>query len=141
MSWLKKHKGAIFWVAAIAYMAFIFYLSSRPAPELARRIPIIYKLKIVHMAEYGLLSILFFFALKETSAARSLEAAYFAVVAVFLYGAIDELHQVFVPMRSASLVDIVANCIGATVAQWGLLSYTKQRERVTDQTAPHQAPG
>jgi VanZ family protein len=114
-------RGIAYWTAAILYMALIFYLSSRPAPELAKEIPIIYKLKIVHIVEYGVLSTLLFFAARETTELSQTEAASFAVAMVLLYGATDELHQVFVPMRSASVADIIANCVGATMAQAGIL--------------------
>ncbi len=101
-------------------MALIFYLSSHPAPELSGTLPIFLRLKLIHIIEYGILSFILFFAVRETTPLKRSEAAAFAVVAVLLYGATDELHQVFVPMRSASLVDVFANCVGAALAQLGI---------------------
>jgi len=116
---LKNPKAILLWVMTFAYMAFIFYLSSRPALEAARRFPIIYQLKLVHMLEYGILSALLFFSARESGVKNVYEAAAFAIVAALLYGTIDEFHQIFVPGRTAKLMDIVANGIGAAVVQAG----------------------
>lgn len=108
------------WIPAIFYMAFIFYLSSRPAPEELRLFPIIAKLKLVHMIEYGMLFLLFRYALLRTSKYNWFEIFALAISMTVLFGLIDELHQVFVPSRTASLVDVVADGAGAAFAQIGL---------------------
>ena len=37
-----------------------------------------------------------------------------------LYGLTDEIHQSFVPYRSATVIDLVKDCIGVLVASWVL---------------------
>jgi VanZ family protein len=40
------------------------------------------------------------------------------VLATSVYGATDELHQLFVPQRSTELSDVVADSLGAALAAW-----------------------
>ncbi len=47
----------------------------------------------------------------------------FTFIVVAIYGATDEVHQYFVPQRSASLFDWFADCLGAIV----YLSYDRLR--------------
>jgi len=113
------------WIAALAYMALIFYLSSMPAPDITREVPIIYRIKLVHIVEYGILGALLFLAARETMSMGPVGAAVFAVLAASAYGISDEVHQLFVPMRSASAVDVIADALGAALAQLGLLKLKK----------------
>lgn len=113
-------KAILFWLAAILYMAFIFYLSSHPVLDITRRFPIIYKLKVIHMVEFGFLSFLFFFAIFESGPVKIPEAIAFAVTATLLYSATDEFHQIFVPTRTARYADIIANGVGAALTQAGI---------------------
>jgi VanZ family protein len=43
------------------------------------------------------------------------------LVICFTYGAFDEIHQIFIPNRSAELLDWIADILGATSG--GLLAY------------------
>jgi VanZ family protein len=104
-------------------MALIFYLSSQPAPEQLRRFPIIAKLKLVHMLEYGIMYYLFWFAIYKTTAYNKMEMFMLAFMLTVLYGLIDELHQVFVPERTARLIDAFANGVGACLAEIGRLKF------------------
>jgi VanZ family protein len=101
-------------------MALIFYMSSRPAPNELRCIPIIAKLKIVHMIEYGILFLLTWFALIKTTVYNELEAFALALMVTILYGLTDEFHQIFVVGRTASLMDVVADGVGGILAQTGI---------------------
>lgn len=105
------------------YMALIFYMSSRPAPESVKWLPIIAKLKLVHIIEYGILYCLFFFAVRKTTDYSYIEAVALAFALTFLYGLTDELHQVFIVGRTASLVDAAANGVGAILAQAVIIRY------------------
>ena len=125
MNGSNKYRTPLLWLAAILYMALIFYLSSRPSPEIARSLPIFFKLKLIHMIEFGFLSFLFFFAVRGSGPFKLLECVSFAIVATLLYGAIDEFHQVFVPSRTASLADLFANGVGAGIVQAGLFLQLK----------------
>ena len=56
-----------------------------------------------------------------------------SMIIVVLYGVSDEVHQMFVPGRTAALDDVVADTIGAVVGTgacwaWGILSSTPRDE-------------
>ena len=110
-------KKILVWLPAVLYMALIFYLSSRPAPPAAKELPIILQMKVVHLFEYGFLSLLFYWALANTTGLSQARCFLWAVVLTVLYGVTDEIHQLFVPTRTASFWDLVANFIGASLTQ------------------------
>lgn len=116
-----------YWIPAILYMTFIFCLSSRPAAEIVKCLPIILGLKIVHMIEYGMLFYLIRFATIRTTSFKGWGIFLFSLALTILYSLSDEFHQMFVPSRSASLVDVLANGVGAALVQCGINLRTKLR--------------
>ncbi len=108
-------------------MLLIFWLSSFPAPERIKDLPIIYEIKPVHIVEYGLMSFLFWFALAKTTSLKPGEVAFLAIMLTILYGAIDELHQAFVPFRTGSNIDIIADGAGAGIVQGAILFFSRKR--------------
>lgn len=97
--------GRLFWiVAALCYMGTIFYLSSGPIPVPARLARADW---LLHGLEYFLLGWLWSRALPG----RSGRLLGFAIA--LLWGASDELHQLFVPLRGASWHDLAADGVGA----------------------------
>ena len=109
-----------YWIPATLYMALIFWLSSRPSPEELRIIPLIARLKIVHMIEYGMLYYFVWHALRATSTYRPVEILILAFFIVVLYGLTDEFHQIFVAGRTARLIDVVADGIGGIITAFVL---------------------
>jgi VanZ family protein len=106
------------WLPAVAWAAVIFALSSRPrlpAPDIANFD------KAAHFGAYGLLGALLAFA-----AARSGLPPLVALVLGVLYGATDEIHQMYVPGRSPDLLDWCADAAGVITA---VLLYTRWRLR------------
>ncbi|MBM7577927.1 VanZ family protein [Jeotgalibacillus terrae] len=65
----------------------------------------------LHLIEFGILHFLFILALlihgKLTVATHTLAAVFAA-----FYGFVDEIHQAFVPYRSATIIDAVKDIIG-----------------------------
>jgi len=109
-----------YWLPAIFYMAFIFWLSSRPSPEELKMIPIIAKLKLVHIIEYGILYYLLWFAVGKTTSYGWFEIFILALFLTVLYGLTDEFHQIFVQGRTARLEDVAADGVGALLTQFGI---------------------
>lgn len=72
--------------------------------------------KIAHFSAYAILAAL---SLRATLTPTRLATALAVVTAVSVLGAIDEWHQSFIPGRSMSFADWVADTAGATV---GVLS-------------------
>lgn len=98
------HKAKIDFLLVIAYMTLIFYLSSIPLefPEIINELdPTKFSL---HLAEYTILGFLLFNAKKNFN---------FSFLVSSLYGLSDEVHQYFVPYRTFSLFDLLADMIGS----------------------------
>jgi len=110
------------WVVLGGYMACIFALSSIPGQDLPS---VRVSDKLIHIGEYGLLGLLVCRALTAhlTTWPRSRIALLSLLVAI-CYGATDELHQLFVPARSAELADVAADGVGVMLAVWGWLKLT-----------------
>lgn len=90
------------------YAALIFYLSSQPIPEEAPLPSFPGSDKLIHWTEYFLFGLL---ALKACSP----KSGRGVVVVVFIsigYAASDELHQLFVPTRVASIFDWGVDSLG-----------------------------
>ena len=112
---------AVRWLLLIGLCGLIFWQSSGPLPA---QTPTLTGLdKIAHVGAYALLAWLAArafatLALKPSAGWVPWAAALFAA----LYGLSDELHQSFVPGRSAEAWDLVADTIGAAI---GALFYRR----------------
>lgn len=120
MDWLfpSKHKNFFYyWFPIIIYCTAIFIQSSRSAPESIPAIP--YLDKLLHAGAYSLLSALFFRAYRTTRLkAYPARLALFSIFSAGLYGLSDEAHQYFVPERSAQLMDVFADFLGAFIGAY-----------------------
>ena len=90
----------------LLYAVGIGYLSSRPL-EVAQEAGVYHLDKLFHAVEFGL-----FLFLAWRATGKRLIAAWILTVA---FAASDEVHQAFVPMRDASLFDVLADVLGATL--------------------------
>lgn len=100
------------WLPAVAWAALIFHLSNGPTgPEPSWWFP--QADKVIHAGLFGILALLLFFALRQAPAWRPSRAAAFAFLLAVLYGASDEVHQLFTPKRSSDLLDVAADATGA----------------------------
>lgn len=106
------------WLPVALDAALIFYLSS--IPQLPSP-PGPFSDKHFHFASYALFATLLVRAL-SSARLRNINAR-IAIVAILLatvYGATDEIHQIFVPGRTAAFDDLAADALGA-IAAGGLL--------------------
>lgn len=102
------------WAPPVAYMALIFAVSSIAIDVPHLTFP--FRDKLVHTLEYGVLGFLVARAAAITWPTRSLvRIAAFAILIATTFGVSDEVHQSFVPGRSAELLDAVADFVGATL--------------------------
>jgi VanZ family protein len=108
-----RHKIFLrYWFPVIVYCALIFFQSSRPAPESIPAIP--YLDKLLHVGAYALLGVLFFRAYRTTPLKDyPARLALFSILSAGLYGISDEVHQYFVPSRSAEVMDAFADFLGS----------------------------
>jgi VanZ family protein len=104
-------RSLLWLLPAIAYAALIFYLSSlpHPLPLLTRRLSD----KLLHVIEYAAFAVVASWGLSHLMAVP--RAARWAALIGSLYGVTDELHQRFVPHRSADVADWAADTIGAVL--------------------------
>jgi VanZ family protein len=118
--WLRS-LPPLFWAAAI------FYLSSQSRP-LGRRWPSLPS-ALAHVFEFAVLAALLHRAL-ATDPQRRQRAVAPAFVLTALYAASDEVHQLFVPERTASLaeygLDLLGTLAGLSVRQWWVQRHRKE---------------
>jgi len=107
------------WPLALLWAAAIFYLSSQSRP-LGRRWPSLPS-ALAHVFEFAVLAALLHRALAAEPQRRQRAVAP-AFVLTALYAASDEVHQLFVPERTASLaeygLDLLGTSLGLGVSQW-----------------------
>lgn len=115
LSGMKWH----YWFITAIYCAGIFYLSSKPHIDTPSLFHFPGADKIVHGLEYGVLA-----ALVAVGIRRSNESVPPAIqlwlpwAASAFYGMTDEFHQSFVPDRSCSIADWLADAAGAGLICW-----------------------
>lgn len=107
------------WLPAVAWAAVIFVGSSFPGSAVPGGLSV-----YGHLSEYAILATLVLLAEKHRGIGS---AALIALGAVALYGFSDEVHQLFVPLRSADPLDWLTDMAGAGIAvaawlAWGRLS-------------------
>lgn len=112
-------KRVFFLLPALLYMGLIFWMSSRPAPESLQTWPILWGMKAVHLVEYAILCLLWLWGLARATRWPFRRVALLAVLLTFLWGVSDELHQSFVPGRTARVTDAATNLVAALLAAGG----------------------
>jgi VanZ family protein len=112
------------WLPPLVYMAAIFHFSSesQPLPMLTEHVWD----KLLHTVEYVGLAILVFRAL-DGEGLRSWRAAILTVVFVSAYGASDEWHQAFVPMRQSDVQDWMTDTLAGAIGAAAASPFTRRR--------------
>lgn len=136
-----KHRDRLFFVPAILWMLLIFFFSAMPEriseeqsdyvslrlqriivrtlngegkealeewQELEEEVQFFPVRKAAHFFEYTVLCVLLYIALAGRRWARTL-----AFIGAVLYACSDEFHQLFVPGREGTVVDVTIDCGGA----------------------------
>ena len=110
----SRHAAPVWFLPMFAWMGLIFTLSSRqqfPSPGGWRDDVLAV---LAHLFLFGTLAILMLIAVSRMGPV-TWRTATGVVVAVMIYGVSDEVHQSFVPGRTASVFDVVVDTIGASV--------------------------
>ncbi len=108
---LEKHHR-IAWILSISTMVFIFYMSSLTSITVLSNLP--YRAELYHFGIYCVLTLFMMIALSEGGVKKHLFI--WAITISFIYALSDELHQLFVPGRFASITDVVLDAMGITKA-------------------------
>jgi VanZ family protein len=117
---INRGTAATLWLVTIGYMGIIFYLSSRQHfgfPPLPTHFD-----KIIHMCIYMPLAFLMFHAMDKSGLRKNIFLI--AFIAASIYGITDEIHQLAVPGRDASVGDVLADSVGAFLGSMGA-SFTR----------------
>jgi len=93
------------------WVALTLTLTSIPHPEFGSSFPAADK--IAHFGFYGVAGFLFVLWRRETGAGAAAAVIWAAIFAALL-GAVDEVHQQWIPGRSMELLDWVADVAGGT---------------------------
>ena len=113
---------------AVGWMAYLFYLSSLPPENLPeQQVGALSKFVglrdvVGHFALYGILGSLLWLTVWSWvgQTATRLKAMVLTLLLGVLYGVSDEMHQLFTPGRSASLLDVGVDSAGVllSVSLW-----------------------
>jgi VanZ family protein len=108
----KLNKFFIYWFPILLYCLLIFIQSSHPSPDITPHWP--FMDKVLHFAAYALLGALFLRAFNTTRIKQNLKLIIIlSILLTSLYGISDEIHQSFVPFRTADVMDALADIIGS----------------------------
>jgi VanZ family protein len=102
------------WLPAIAWAAVIFAGSSVPGSNIPGGFS-----AFGHLSEYAVLGALACFAVRDHPWRR---AAAIVMIACALYGASDEVHQAFVPLRTPDPLDWAVDVAGAALGSAAYLT-------------------
>lgn len=123
---------ALLWLPFVVGCAAIWMVSGMGDPPVPDALSFELSDKLLHAAAYAGLAVL------ATIGARTpVPGRMWALAAglATLYGVVDELHQSFVPGRSPSLGDVIADGVGA-MAGAGVVSALVSRRRRRAKAAP-----
>ena len=110
----------LYWLPTIAFAAVIFVgssLSSSTIEETIRDLNwVTLSQELLHAAEFGIFALLIYRLLWHYTGWPFLGLSPVVLVLTTGYGALDELHQAFVPGRDSSLYDLGWDALGAVLA-------------------------
>ena len=117
---MMKHSFIEYTLPALVWAAVIFFVSSLsqvPAP----RIGLLSWDKMAHFGEFAIFGLLLI---------RAFRGCFVPALAVGIgWGALDEIHQLFVVGRSSSVYDAMADAAGVIAAVGGLLLLRRVRAK------------
>lgn len=117
---MKNFLKWFFRLLPLVFIGLIWTLSSMPADavvELPNSKIDVYVKESMHLIEFAILYLLLVMAAFTTGTFSKKLSITFAVISC-LYGALDEIHQSFVPYRSATWIDLVKDVIGVLVSYY-----------------------
>jgi len=117
MNGASAGRRAVRWLPAVLWMVVIFYLSAHPdLPHHPEAMMAVIIKKMGHVVEYGILSGLSLWALRDDSRPTSSYRFWWALAIAGLYAVSDETHQYFVRGRNPQAMDVGFDLLGACLA-------------------------
>jgi VanZ family protein len=105
----------LYLVMLAGWVAFTLTLTSIPNPEFGPTFP--GADKVAHFGFYGVMGFLFVLWRRETGSGAAAAVVWAAIFAALL-GAVDEVHQQWIPGRSMDFLDWVADFAGGTAGSF-----------------------
>ena len=112
---------------AAGWAGVIFYLSSLPGIDTPPLFP--HQDKLLHAIAYALLGFLVLGAMRPTANGHGRRQLLLAITMTAIYGALDEVHQHFVPGRMPDGLDVLADLAGAVFGVYALGWFLKRHKR------------
>ncbi len=115
-----------YWLPILLYCLLIFIQSSFPASEHVPQFD--FSDKLLHVGAYAVLGFLLYRAFSaKDNGATTVRLIAMSIFLTALYGASDEIHQYFVPSRSAEFLDFAADAIGGILGAMTAMIIYKNR--------------
>lgn len=102
-------KRILYWIPAIIWAIFLFYMSSKQGVSLP---PFPFADKFAHIGAYTVFGFLIAMGLRRSCELDYVKLVILATLIAGFYGLSDEVHQIFVPMRSAEATDLLSDFVG-----------------------------
>ncbi len=117
------------WLLVLLWMGLIFYLSAQPdLPHYPEGVVDLVIKKVGHMAQYGILAALAWWAWPRGAKAGLEHVFLCAFVLSGFYAISDEVHQSLVPGRNGRLLDVGFDLLGAALALLLISHLASRRE-------------
>ncbi len=104
-------------VITLSYMCVLFILSSIPGGRENGPLVSAKLANMLHIPAYGLLALLWIVTLRDHGITKH-RSMCFAFLVASAYGALTELHQVWIPGRCASASDVMFDVAGGLIFIW-----------------------
>jgi VanZ family protein len=95
--------------------------------------------KCGHVGEYFIFGVLLFRAIRAPVRGWDVRWAFLAILIAALYASSDEIHQIFVPTRGASIWDALLDTGAATVAQFVAWMVNRREQPIAGQESRSRA--
>ncbi len=126
-----------YWIPVIIYAILIFHVSATPGEDIPSLFP--NQDFLAHALEYFIFALLINRALKQYFPMFSFKKRFLYVgVIAIVYAASDEFHQMFVPNRYCSALDLLSDSFGVLIASlmYRYISEKKTAPRAQPQAQP-----
>ena len=137
-----------YWLPVLAWAALIYFASHDPrslyhsarfsqplmqpnTQHSTLQSTVIFARKCAHSAEFAVLAVLLWWALRAISRCRtdwSWRLAAYAMLGTIVCGIADEVHQMYVPTRQATFMDVVYDALGGAVGLLALWAFGRWRK-------------
>ena len=126
--YLEKNKKLLVYTPLVIYWLILFSATTLPAASMPSFGVVD---KVNHLLAYFILAILLFLTLlfQQKILLSKNKVAGYALIICSLYGMLDEVHQIFIPGRSAEFLDFLADVCGALLGVL-LMNYLVIRSKV-----------